>query len=60
VTEAIMMAHGFTTAMLAAMTCDDYVTVVIDTIRAGDCTTNVRRLQITDVGRKATGVGPQP
>jgi hypothetical protein len=59
VTEAIMMAYGFTTAMLAAMRCDGYVTVVIDIVRTGDRTTNVRRLQITDVGRKVLGDGPQ-
>jgi hypothetical protein len=59
VTEAIMMAYGFSTPMLAAMACDGYVTVVIDIVRAGDRTTNVRRLQITDAGRKALGDGPQ-
>jgi hypothetical protein len=59
VTEAIMMAYGFTTAMLAAMACDGYVTMGIDIVRASDRTTNVRRLQITDTGRKAIGDRPQ-
>jgi hypothetical protein len=59
VAESIMMAYGFSTAMLAAMACDGYVTVVVDIVRAGDRTTKVRRLQITDTGRKAIGDGPQ-
>ena len=54
-----MMAYGFSTAMLAAMACDGYVTVVVDIVRAGDRTTKVRRLQITDTGRKVIGDGPQ-
>jgi hypothetical protein len=54
-----MMAYGFTTAMLAAMACDGYVTMGIDIVRASDRTTNVRRLQITDTGRKAIGDRPQ-
>ena len=59
VTEAMMMAYGFSTAMLAGMACDRYVRVVTDIVRAGDRTTNVRRLQITDTGRKAIGDGAQ-
>jgi hypothetical protein len=59
VTQAIMMAYGFSTAMLAAMACDGYFTVVDDIVRSGDRTTKVRRLQITDTGRKAIGEGPQ-
>jgi hypothetical protein len=55
----MMMAYGFSTAMLAAMACDGCVTVATDTVRAGDRTTNMRRLQITDRGRKAIGDGPQ-
>jgi hypothetical protein len=30
------MAYGFSTAMLAGMTCDGLVTVVVDTVRVGD------------------------
>ena len=48
-----MMAHGFSTAMLVGMACDGFVTVVVDTVRAGDRTIKVRRLRITDAGRKA-------
>jgi hypothetical protein len=53
VTEAIMMAYGFSTAMLVGMACDGFVTVVVDTVRVGDRTIKVRRFRITDAGRKA-------
>lgn len=48
-----MMAHGCSTAMLAGMTSDGFVTVMVDTIPAGDRTIKVRRLWITDAGRQA-------
>ena len=48
-----MMAYGFSTAMLVGMACDGFVTVVVDTVRAGDRTIKVRRLRVTDAGRKA-------
>ncbi len=48
-----MMAHGCSTAMLAGMACDGFVTVVVDTVPAGDRTIKARRLRITDAGRKA-------
>jgi hypothetical protein len=51
-TEATMMAYGLSTAMLAGMACDGFVTVVVDTIRADDRTIKVRRLRITDTGLK--------
>jgi hypothetical protein len=50
-----MMTYGFSAAMLAGMACDNFVTVVVDTIRAGRRTVKIRRLQITDAGRKAIG-----
>jgi hypothetical protein len=53
VTEATMMAYGLSTAMLAGMACDGFVTVVVDTVRVGDRTIKVRRLQITETGLKA-------
>jgi hypothetical protein len=34
------------------MACDGFVTVVVDTVRAGDRTIKVRRLRMTDAGRK--------
>jgi len=53
-TEAIMMAHGFSTAMLVGMACDGFVTVVVDTVRAGDRTIKVRRLgSRTQAGRQS-------
>jgi hypothetical protein len=53
VTEAVMMAYGFSTAMLAGMACDGFITAAVETVCAGDRTTKVRRLRITDAGRKA-------
>jgi hypothetical protein len=53
VTEAIMIAHGCSAAMLAGLVCDGLVTILIETVRAGDRATKVRWLQITDAGRKA-------
>jgi hypothetical protein len=58
VTEAIMMAYGFSTAMLGAMERDGYVTVVVDTVRASDRTIKARLLRITDTGRNAIGDAP--
>ena len=52
VTEAVVMAYGFSTAMLTGMACDGFITVVVDTVCAGARTINVRRLLITDAGRK--------
>jgi hypothetical protein len=52
VTEATMMAYGLSTAMLAGMACDGFIAVVVDTVCAGDRTIKVRRLRITDIGRK--------
>src|SRR5260370_41115422 len=59
VTEAIMMAYGFSTAMLVGMACDGFVTVVVDTVRAGDRTIKVRRPRVTDAGRKAIEEWPE-
>jgi hypothetical protein len=39
--------------MLAGMASDGFITVTIDTVRAGDRMIKVRRLRITDAGRKA-------
>jgi hypothetical protein len=58
-----MMTYGFSAAMLAGMASDDFVTVVVDTLRAGRRKVKIRwlqskrvrplTLQITDAGRKA-------
>lgn len=53
VTEAVLMAYGFSSPMLAAMVCDGFVTVAVETICAGDRTIKVRTFRITEVGRKA-------
>jgi hypothetical protein len=53
VTEAILMAYGLSTPMLAGMVCDGFVTVTVETVCAGDRTINVRTFRITHVGRKA-------
>jgi hypothetical protein len=47
-----MMAYSFSTAMLAGMACDGFVTVVVDSVRAGDRTIKVRRLRITHATTK--------
>jgi hypothetical protein len=52
-TQAIMLAHGFQTAMLAGMVKAGFVTEAIDTVRAGARMIDVRRLRITEAGRKA-------
>jgi hypothetical protein len=51
-----MMAHGFSTATLAGMASGGFIAVAIDTVPAGDRLIRVRRLRITDVGRKAFAV----
>jgi hypothetical protein len=53
VTQAIMMAHGCSAAMLAGLVCDGLVAVLVETVHAGDRTMKVRWLQITEAGRKA-------
>jgi hypothetical protein len=51
-TEAKMMAYG-SSAMLAGMASDGFVTAVVDTVNVCDGTPKVRRFRITDAGRKA-------
>jgi hypothetical protein len=53
VTQAIMMAHGCSAAMLAGLECDGLVAVLVETAHTGDRTIKVRWLQITEAGRKA-------
>jgi hypothetical protein len=52
-TEAIMLAHGFPAATLAGMMKDGFITEAIDTVRAGARMIDVRRLHITQAGRRA-------
>jgi hypothetical protein len=51
-TEATIIAYS-STAMLAGMASDGFVTVVVDSVRSGDCAIKVRRFRITNTGRKA-------
>ena len=53
VTEAILIPYGFSTAMLAGMMCDGFVTLAVETVCADGHTIKVRRFRITDIGRKA-------
>ncbi len=48
-----MHAHGFTTRLLAGMVRDGLVGATVSEVRAGGRMIEVRRLQITDAGRKA-------
>jgi len=52
-TEAIMLAHGFSARLLASMARVGLVTGAIGTMRAGARLMQVRRLGITDAGRRA-------
>jgi hypothetical protein len=53
------MAYGFSTAILAGIVCDGFVAMVVEAVRAGDRTINVRRFRITDAGRKALAANTQ-
>jgi hypothetical protein len=53
ITEAVVMAHGCSRAMLAGLACDGYVAVAVDTACIDHRATIVRRIRITDAGRKA-------
>jgi hypothetical protein len=53
VTDAILMPYGFSTAMLAGMVCDGFVSLAVEAVCAGGRTIKVRRFRITDVGRSA-------
>jgi hypothetical protein len=53
VTDTILMPYGFSTAMLAGMVCDGFVTLAVEAVCTGGRTIKVRRFRITDVGRSA-------
>jgi hypothetical protein len=53
VTEAIMLAHGFTNAMLDALVRDGLATAEQREMRAGRQPIKVIWLTITDIGRQA-------
>ena len=58
-TEAIMLAHGFSARLLTSMVKGGLVTVAIGTMRAGARLMQVRRLGITDAGRRALAEPPR-
>jgi hypothetical protein len=53
VTEALMLAHGFTEQMLVRLLLAGLVAIQHEVIKAGAKPINVRRVTITDAGRRA-------
>jgi hypothetical protein len=53
VTEAIMLAHGFTIEMLTVLVRDGLATATPETVHAGKRPIEVVRVRITDNGRLA-------
>jgi hypothetical protein len=47
------MAYGFSTAMLAGMVCDGFITMKVETLRSDDLTIKVRNFQITELGGRS-------
>ena len=52
-TEAIMLAHGFSPALIVDLIGDDLVTATTERVGGGKQTVEVVRLRITEAGRKA-------
>jgi hypothetical protein len=52
-TEAIMLAHGFTTELLVNLVRDGLATATPETVHAGKRPIKVTWLRITDIGRQA-------
>jgi hypothetical protein len=52
-TEAMLMAHGFTIELLASLVRDGLATVRRESVNAGGRRVEVTRIRITDAGRKA-------
>jgi hypothetical protein len=53
--EALFLAHGFTAALIEALVVAGHVTVDTPNIRANGRAVAVRRLRITNAGRRAIG-----
>jgi hypothetical protein len=53
VTEAIMLAHGFTTDLLVNLPHEGLATATPETVHAGKRPMEVVRVRITDAGRLA-------
>ena len=54
-TEAIMLAHGFTSEMLVQLVQAELATATAERMRTGNRTIEVIRMKITDAGRQALG-----
>jgi hypothetical protein len=54
-TESIMLAHGFSDELLDGIERVGLVVARVGTVRAGERILSVRRLMITEAGRKALG-----
>jgi hypothetical protein len=52
-TEAVMLAHGFTVALLAELVREGLATAHEDRVRAGGRMMRVTRVKITEAGRQA-------
>jgi hypothetical protein len=52
-TEALMLTHGFTRAMLAKLILGGLATAETERMIAGSKAVSVRRVKITDAGREA-------
>jgi hypothetical protein len=52
-TEAMLMAHGFTIAVLAILVRDGFATATPETVRTALRATKVVRMRITEAGRQA-------
>jgi hypothetical protein len=56
-TEAVLLAHGFTVALLAELVRDGLAAASTDRVRAGKREMQVTRVRITDAGREALAGG---
>jgi hypothetical protein len=56
-TEAIMLAHGFTTELLVDLVRDGLTNATPETVHAGGRPIKVTRLTITDIGRRQALAG---
>ena len=54
-TEAIMLAHGFTSERLVHLVQAELATATAERMRTGNRTIEVIRMKITDAGRQALG-----
>ncbi len=53
ITEALMLAHGFTPRMLARLIRAGLITIRHEVIKVGDKSIDVRKVRITYSGRRA-------